>query len=137
MALDLENKIMREIGLGSDPSWHAGGSCLETRCKAAKQLGSVIRRHAINGAEIALPDRALIAAVARVAGEGEESNYVLRATHGACLEAIRAHMVAYHETGAAARRKTFQQYTQAVLARIPTGWRGGGPDEHGRIYFKR
>ena len=93
MALELETRIMQEIGLGRNYRWHNGsGSCLLTRQKAVEQLPKVIQQHHDAHEVIAPPDEGLIAVLRSIAMIGEESMYVLTNTWQAISYVIAEHI---------------------------------------------
>jgi hypothetical protein len=81
MAMELESKIMAEIGLGNHYNWYNGsGSCGGIRRDAAEKLAEVIEKHHKAGDRIAPPDKVLVKLVKEVAGAGDEDESTLTKT---------------------------------------------------------
>ena len=95
MPVELEDQIMREIGLAQHYSWFNGGSCEHTRKTAASRLANVINRHATEGDAIAEPNQELIEHLICVSTYGESSPYFLTNTWKAASDIIQIHMRAY------------------------------------------
>ncbi|GEM_PF-2390563 len=92
MAMELETKIMNDIGLGQHFNYFNGsGSCEHIRNKAAKNLEEAILNNTAVG-EIAPPNYNVINVVKKVARIGDESKYSLTNTWQAASEAIAAHI---------------------------------------------
>ena len=73
MALELESKIMTEIGLGNHYNWYNGSpSCRYVRTEAVNRLFDIIQRHFDCGEEIAAPNFNLIETLKRIAAEGDD-----------------------------------------------------------------
>lgn len=93
MALELEVKIMSEIGLGNSYKWYNGsGSCRYIRIEAANKLFDVIQKHHDDGEEIASPENNLINIVKRIAESGDSDNYILTKTWQAASYVIAEHI---------------------------------------------
>jgi hypothetical protein len=98
MALELEDTIMTEIGLGNHYNWFNGsGSCRYLRIESASRLESTIKKHADAGDKIAQPDNKLINLAIAVAGSLRlDRDYELTRTWEVCSYIIAAHI---HEAG--------------------------------------
>jgi len=97
MALELEMKIMSEIGLGMPVRYFEGsGSCRYLAKSAGDRLSGVIAKHAEAGDEIAPPIIALVGLVG-LAAETEPDQYTLRRTWQVASDVIRHHMEHYYE----------------------------------------
>ena len=98
MALELETKIMMEIGFGNHYNWYNGSpSCRYIRTEAVNMLFDRIQIHYDRGEEIALPNYHLINTVKRIAEIGDPDDYVLTKTWEAASYVIAAHI---HQAGA-------------------------------------
>ena len=107
MALQLEETIMREIGLGNNYRWFNGsGSCEYIRHDAASKIAGAIKTHHDNGEEIALPDASLIALVKQVSSHGDDSRYSLTNTWQAASYVIAHHIHIFGVDPSTARRQT-------------------------------
>lgn len=93
MALELESKIMSEIGLGNHYNWYNGsGSCRYIRIEAANKLFGTIQKHHDNGEEIASPENSLINIVKHIAEDGDSDDYILTKTWQAASYVIAEHI---------------------------------------------
>lgn len=93
MAIELESKIMEEIGLGNHYSWYNGSaSCRNVRIAAANRLSDAIQKHHNNNEEIAIPEPFLIGILRIVAEEGDSDNYVLTNTWQVASYIIATHI---------------------------------------------
>ena len=93
MALELETKIMEEIGLHSHYTWYNGsGSCRYIRTEAANKLFSTIQKHHDDGEEIASPKNNLINTVKYIAEIGDSDDFILTKTYQAASYVIAEHI---------------------------------------------
>lgn len=98
MALELESKIMDEIGLGNHYNWYNGsGSCRPIRVQAVSKLRDAIKSHHDAGEEIASPNNRLIAFARKVAGSSLDSNYMLTKAWEVCSYVIASHIHGYND----------------------------------------
>jgi hypothetical protein len=96
MAMELESKIMTEIGLGNHYSWYNGStSCRSIRIEAANKLFNIIQKHHNNNEEIAIPEQSLINILKIIAEEGDSDEYSLTNTWQAASYIIAVHI---HQT---------------------------------------
>jgi hypothetical protein len=104
MALELETKIMAEIGLHANFNWFNGSeSCRYVRQEAVKRLPEVIRKyHDADPRQIALPDAALMNILTRVSVEGDTRDTTLTKTWQAASYVIAAHI---HQANAAENQR--------------------------------
>jgi hypothetical protein len=123
MAMELEAKIMGEIGLAQHFNYFNGsGSCEYIRKDAANKLGEAISNNVASG-EIASPNARVIGAVKRVAQIGDDSQDSLTKTWQAASEAIAAHI---HAAGLEpeAQRKQLEDAAQFIEQQyLPEGRR--------------
>ena len=93
MILELESKIMEEIGLGNHYQWFNGSpSCRSIRIEAANRLSNIIQKHHNNGEEIAPPKTNLFITLMDIAEEGDSDVYVLTKTWQAASYIIAEHI---------------------------------------------
>ena len=93
MALELESKIMEEIGLHTHYTWYNGSnSCRYIRIEAANKLISAIQKHHDNGEEIAVPNRRLINLLKHIAENGDSDDFILTKTWQAASYVIAEHI---------------------------------------------
>lgn len=93
MALELESKIMEEIGLHAHYTWYNGsGSCRYIRIEAAEKLSDIIQKHHNDGEDIAPPNNRLINTVKHIAENGDSDNYILTKTWQAISYVIAEHI---------------------------------------------
>lgn len=93
MALELESKIMGEIGLYSHYTWYnSSGSCRYIRTEAANKLFSTIQKHHDDGEEIAPPKNNLINTVKYIAEIGDSDDFILTKTYQAASYVIAEHI---------------------------------------------
>jgi hypothetical protein len=116
MAVELEQQIMREIGLGGHYSWFNGSDCEYIRNDAAKRLPGILQRYHNEGKEVAAPDKELCDLLSDVARRGDDSRYTLTNTWQAASCVIQAHLYLYHA-------KDAQQY-QEIKENFVGGIRG-------------
>lgn len=92
MAMELESKIMAEIGLGMHYNWYNGsGSCDYIRREAAEKLAKAIEKHHKAGDRIAPPDKELVELVKEATGYEEDSS-ILTKTWVVASYVIAAHI---------------------------------------------
>jgi flagellar biosynthesis/type III secretory pathway protein FliH len=102
MAAELEQEIMREIGLGQPYNYFNGsGSCAYIRRQAARSLPNAIQKFHDEGKEVAEPNQQLCNLVAQVDScevdlFGKPSTYVLTKTWEVASYVIQAHLYLYH-----------------------------------------
>ena len=94
MALELEETIMREIGLGAHYNYSNGsGSCRYIREKAVRVLPEVIAKyHAEDKTAIAEPDQRLCDTLATIAQVSDSSDSSLTKTWEAASYVIAEHI---------------------------------------------
>ena len=93
MALELESKIMEEIGLHTHYTWFNGsGLCRYIRTEAADKLFSVIQKHHNSGEEISPPINNLINTVKYIAENGDSDDFILTKTWQAASYVIAEHI---------------------------------------------
>src|SRR3989344_6606488 len=93
MALELEEEIMREIGLGQHYSFYNGsGSCEPIRRTAVSRLKDIINKKRSEGKKIAPPNLGLIKILEDINKFGEESQYSLTNTWHAISYVIAEHI---------------------------------------------
>jgi len=98
MAIELEDTIRREIGLGSHYNWYNGsGSCQEIRFNAVKLLPDAIKKHADAGEQITQPNPEVITILEDIARKHERSEYSLTKTWQAVSDVIWAHCSAFFD----------------------------------------
>lgn len=125
MAMELESKIMGDIGLAPHFNYFNGsGSCEYIRKQAAEKLEGAILDNA--SGEIASPNYQVIGVVKRVAQVGDDSRYSLTKTWQAASEAIAAHIHA--ASLEPAQRKQFFEETAQYLEQqyLPAHAQGAG-----------
>jgi len=113
MAMELEPKIMGDIGLAQHFNYFNGsGSCEYIRKQAADKLEGAILDAAASGV-IAAPNSKVIGVVKKVAQVGDDSQYSLTKTWQAASEAITAHI---HAAGLkpAEQRKQLEDTPQYI-----------------------
>ena len=104
MALELETKIMGEIGLGNHYNWYNGsGSCRYIRIVAANRLHSTIQKYHDRGEEIAPPHNLLISMVKDIAENVDSDAYTLTKTWQAASYVIAEHI---HQAKASEEERT-------------------------------
>lgn len=95
MALELETKIMQEVGLGMHFNWFNGsGSCKYVREEAARNLAKAIEKHHKAGEKIVAPDNGLLALMDQ-ATKWDENQYILTIAWQVASYVIAAHMEAF------------------------------------------
>jgi hypothetical protein len=97
MAMELESRIMAEIGLHTHYNWFNGsGSCAGIRRAAVELLPKAIAKHKKAKEKIKIPSSRMMKLLRNVADYGDESMYSLTKTWQACSEAIAACIHAGH-----------------------------------------
>ncbi len=142
MALELESKIMAEIGFGAPPSYYGGsGSCESIRDEAAKRLPAAIRRHhRANPKQIILPNADLIALVERAAESLDKNEFTLAKTWQVAAEVIRTHMSASIFSKGKARAEYIARSVEEIRriysgASLPAHPYGDWPDSNTNAPF--
>lgn len=131
MAMELESKIMGDIGLAQHFHYFNGsGSCEYIRKQAAEKLEGAIMDNA--SGEIASPNYQVIGVVKRVAQVGDDSQYSLTNTWQAASDAIAAHIHA--ASLEPAQRKQFFEETARDLEQqyLPAHAQGAGDGQKTR-----
>jgi hypothetical protein len=96
MALELETKIMQEIGLGMHYRWFNGsGSCEYVRQDASRKLQGAIQKHRGAGEQIVPPDQGLMNLMQQ-STRWDESRYELTVAWQVASYVIAAHIHASH-----------------------------------------
>lgn len=89
----LTKELMVEAGLGFEPSWYDGASCLVCRRSAFERLVSGIRRRHLAGVRISPPVRQLFAQLAdTIKFEERHTPYRLHRTHQVARMLIEKHI---------------------------------------------
>lgn len=115
MAVQLEQDIMREIGLGQHYNYfNSSGSCEYIRKRAARELPDVLRRYRADGKEVAPPNDKLCSLLERVAGS-EESRYTLTNTWCAASYVIQAHLYLYYAKSTKEKRKIIDNFSEEII----------------------
>ncbi|HLC59349.1 MAG TPA: hypothetical protein VJH34_02395 [archaeon] len=91
MAMELEARIMKQIGLGQHYNWYAGGSCREVRLNAVERLPRILRINHDIGLSVDIPYKPLIDILSRISVESD-SDYTLQNTWEAASYVIAAHI---------------------------------------------
>lgn len=118
MATDIEQQIMRAVGLHSHYNWYNGsGSCQGIRHKAVAELAGAINAARDDGALIAPLDPACAEMLAMVSSMMDERDTTLTHTWQAIANCIRAHQEAAH--GSETVLTTFVSDYQQRFAKMP------------------
>jgi len=121
--MELESKIMAEIGLGNHYSWFNGsGSCGYIREEAAAKLAEIIEKHHKAGDRIAPPDKVLVKLVKDVAERGDENDSTLTKTW-----VVASYIIAEHIHQAKSTDRDRQEAYDRVQAYIKKNYL---PNEH-------
>jgi len=118
MALELENEIMREIGLGNHPNWYQGSSSCEfRRMQAAEKLPKVIRKYHDKKDpkkdSIAEPNAWLCGLVTAVAQSGDKTRITLQNTWEAASHVIAEH-IHVADLDEASRQRNYQRLADYI-----------------------
>lgn len=114
MAAQLEQEIMREIGLGMHYDWRNGsGSCEYIRKDAAKRLPDALQAYHNQGKEVAAPNNDLCNLLYQVA-RNEEDRYTLTNTWCAASYIIQAHLYLYHAKSKQEQQKIIKDFSESI-----------------------
>lgn len=104
MALELEQEIMDQIGLGANYQWFNGsGSCIYIRQEAAWMIGEKIQEAHDSGKPITQPNQKLVDILCQIAIHDAGDKYTLTYTWQAASAIIAEHIHNYSRTESDAR----------------------------------
>lgn len=115
MAVELEQEIMRAIGLDRHYSCFCGsGSCEYIRREAAKRLPCALQRYHDAGREVEAPNTELCTLLSEVADYGDEECYTLRNTWCAASYVIQSHLYLYYAKDTQQQRKIIDDCVREI-----------------------